>query len=155
MLTATKKALVISSDAGQKLNVLGHAITAKLTSQETDGDNYVFEVVSPPGAGIPPHVHQQEDEVIYIADGVYEIFLNGEIYQAQPGDWLHFPRFIPHGFQNVGIKPGRTLWVVTPGGNFEEFFAELGALPADQPPDMAKVVEIFGRYDIEILPPPG
>lgn len=30
-----------------------------------------------------------------------------------------------------------------------------GALPANQPPDMDRVVVIFGRYQIDILPPPA
>lgn len=155
MLTATKEATIIPPGDGKPMNVMGHAVTLKLTSRETEGDYYVFEVVSPAGAGIPPHVHQNEDEVIYVLEGTYEIFLDGQTYQAQTGSWLHFPRTIPHGFQNVGDAPGRTLWTVTPGASFEQFFAELGALPADQPPDMEKVAEIFGRYDIEILSPPA
>ena len=56
------------------------------------------------------------------------------------------------GFQNVGATPGKTLWTVTPGANFEPFFDELGALPPG-PPDLAKVAAIFGRYNIDLLPP--
>jgi hypothetical protein len=54
MLTKTKEATVIQLGEGRKMNVLGHTITAKLTRQETEGEYYVFEVVTPPGHGIPP-----------------------------------------------------------------------------------------------------
>jgi hypothetical protein len=47
------------------------------------------------------------------------------------------------------------MFTVVPGANFEKFFEELCALPADESPDMAKVTEIFNRYDIEILEPPS
>jgi hypothetical protein len=43
---------------------------------------------------------------------------------------------IPHGFRNIGAIVGKTLWTVTPGDSFEPFFEELGALPADAPPNM-------------------
>lgn len=109
----------------------------------------------PVGAGIPPHVHEYEDEIIYVLEGSYGIFLDGEQYQTGTGACLHFPRGVPHGFQNIGDAPGRTLWTVMPGASFEQFFTELGALPADQPPDLEKVAAIFGRYGMQILPPPG
>jgi quercetin dioxygenase-like cupin family protein len=154
MLTETKAATVVQSGQGRPLNILGHAVTIKLAQQETDGNYYVFEVVTPPGHGIPPHVHSREDEIIQVIEGEYEILLGEQTYQAKPGATLHFPRHIPHGFRNVGSTPGTTFWTVIPGANFEQFFEELGALPAG-PPDMAKVVAIFGKYGMEVLPPPG
>lgn len=154
MLTATKEAGIVRPGEGRPLNVMGHKISVKLDSKETGGDYYVFEVATPAGAGIPPHVHQNEDEVIYIIEGTYEIFLNGRTFIATAGSVLNFARYAPHGFTNVGSSTGRTVWVVTPGIGFEQFFEELGALPADQPPDLGKVAQIFGSYGMEILPPP-
>lgn len=148
-----KTALVVSADAGRKLNILGHAVTVKLDSQQTRGDYYVFEVITAPGAGIPPHVHEYEDEVIEVVEGEYGIQLGEQMFQATQGAILHFPRGIAHGFQNIGKTPGKTLWTVMPGRGFERFFEELGALPAGGPPDMGKVVEIFGRYGMQILLP--
>lgn len=146
-----KKALVVNHGNGRKLNVLGHDITVKLSKEETNGAYYVFEVMTPPGHGIPPHVHQNEDEVIEVVKGEYGIRLGDGMYRATAGDILHFPRYIPHGFQNVGDTPGITLWTVIPGSGFEQFFEELGALPAG-PPDMGQVVAIFAKYGMEVLP---
>ena len=150
----SKQARVVGAGEGRPLNILGHKVTVKLDQSQANGDYYVFEVWSPAGAGIPPHVHSREDEVIQVVEGTYEVFLGGQMIQAEAGAILHFPCGIPHGFQNVGSTPGRTMWVVTPGANFEPFFEELGALPADAPPDLAKVAAIFGSYGMEILPMP-
>jgi mannose-6-phosphate isomerase-like protein (cupin superfamily) len=150
---ANKPARIVMPTEGKVMNVLGHTAIVKLGRDETNGDYYVFEVVSPPGLGIPPHVHQHEDEVIYVAEGEYAVVLGTEIFTAKAGATLHFPRGTPHGFQNVGATPGKTIWHVTPGANFEPFFDELGALPAG-PPDLAYVAALFGRYGMEILPPP-
>jgi quercetin dioxygenase-like cupin family protein len=151
----TKQATVTHPGEGRKLNILGHAATLMLTSHETAGDAYVFEIVTPPGHGIPPHVHQHEDEYIYVQEGTFEIFLDGQAREAKCGAMIYFPRTIAHGFRNIGSTPGKTVWTVTPGGSFEQFFAELGALPADAPPDMQKVVGIFNKYGMEVLPLPG
>lgn len=120
----------------------------------SSGAYYSFEVISPPGLGIPPHVHSREDEVIYVVEGEYEIFLGGKIFRAGPGSVLNFARGTAHGFQNVGAIEGRTLWVVTPGASFEQFFHELAQVPPG-PPDVSALAALFGRYGMELLPPPG
>ncbi len=155
MSMKTKEATVVRPNEGQLLNILGHTATLKLTSRETSGDAYVFEITTPPGHGIPPHIHRSEDEYIYVLEGSFEIFLNGQTFEANQGAMIYFPRHIAHGFHNNGVTVGRTLWTVVPGGSFEQFFAELGALPLDAPPDMQRVAAIFARYGMEVLPPPG
>jgi quercetin dioxygenase-like cupin family protein len=148
-----KPAMVVTAAEGRTMNVLGHTATIKLGRDETNGDYYIFELISPPGQGVPPHVHQHEDEVIYVVEGEFAVWLAGEVINATAGATIHFPRYTPHGFQNVGATTGKTLWAVTPGTNFEPFFEELGALPPG-PPDLAKVAAIFGNYNIDLLPPP-
>ena len=145
-LTAT----VVHKGYGTKLNVLGHSVTVKLSKQETNGNHYVFELITPPGLGIPPHVHDREDELIYIAEGEFEILLGDKHFQAKEGDEIFFPRHIPHAFQNTGTKAGKTIWTVVPGGNFEEFFNKLSSLPAGEP-DLQLVAEIFSEYGMKIL----
>jgi quercetin dioxygenase-like cupin family protein len=154
MTTAIKPAFVLGPNEGKRLNILGHTATVKVSSQDAAGHYYTFDVVSPPGLGIPPHVHQHEDEVITVLEGDFEIWIDGKTHQASAGSLFHFPRLIPHGFTNIGNSMGRTLWTVIPGGNFEAFFEELNMLPPG-PPDMAQVAAIFGKYHIDILPPPA
>jgi quercetin dioxygenase-like cupin family protein len=155
MSATMKTATIVRPSEGQPLHILGHSATIKLASRDTNGDAYLFEVATPPGHGIPPHVHQHEDEYIYVLEGSYEIFLDGRNFEAGSGALIHFPKRIAHGFRNTGSTTGRTLWTVVPGGNFEHFFNELGALPTDAPSDMQKVVAIFKRYGMDVLPPPG
>jgi quercetin dioxygenase-like cupin family protein len=147
--------MVVPAKGGRKMFVLGSEVWLKLSSTKSGVDLYVFETLTPPGFFIPPHVHRHEDEVIHVIEGEYEIFLNGRTCKAGPGTVISFPRYIPHGFCNTGKTPARALFTVVPGANFEQFFEELCALPADHPPDMAKVTEIFSHYDIEILEPPS
>ena len=149
------KPVIIQADEGRKFAVLGHQISLKLACDDTAGDYYVFEASSPPGLGVPPHEHEHEDEIIRIMDGELEVFLDGKTFRALPGAVIFFPRGVPHGFRNVAETPARTLFVVSPASNFERFFVDLSALPADQPPDFAKVAEIFEHYDIHLLTQPS
>ncbi|MBK8503555.1 MAG: cupin domain-containing protein [Saprospiraceae bacterium] len=152
MQTAIQKASVVKSGQGRQFNVLGHSITSILAKQDTGGHYYVFECVTPPGLGIPPHVHDREDELIYVVEGQFSIMLGDKNFTASAGDEIYFPRHIPHAFQNTGSKAGKTLWTVIPGGNFEEFFDKLAALPVGAP-DLQLVGQIFAKYGMEILVP--
>jgi quercetin dioxygenase-like cupin family protein len=155
MTTATAhRAYITLPGEGRQLNELGHTAIEKVSSADTGGAYYVFEVISPPGLGIPPHIHSREDETIYVIEGEYEVFLGGTLFRAGPGSLLNFARGTAHGFQNVGTTTGRTMWVVTPGASFEQFFHELAQVPPG-PPDFPMIVALFGRYGMEVLPPPG
>jgi quercetin dioxygenase-like cupin family protein len=145
-----KRAAVLPAGLGLPLNVIGNRIVQKLTLDDTAGAYYVFEVETPPGNGVPLHVHRHEDEIIYLLEGQLDIQLQGE-HRARSGDTIHFPRFVPHAFRNTSDRVARTLWTVIPGTRFAQFFQELGALPAG-PPDLVMVSAIFRRYEIELLP---
>jgi quercetin dioxygenase-like cupin family protein len=142
---------IVAADQGRMFIVMGHSVTLKLSRKETEGNYYVMEIITPPGLGIPPHVHEREDELIHVLEGEFGIMLGEEQLVARAGDEIFFPRGIPHAFQNIGTRAGRTLWTVVPGGSFEEFFEELAALPANEEPDLARVAAIFAKYGMMVL----
>jgi steroid delta-isomerase-like uncharacterized protein len=148
-----KNAAVIPGHGEYDMNVLGHDVKVKITSADSAGAYYVFEIYSPQGAFVPPHIHSHEDEIIQVVEGEYEVILGDQLYTVKAGDTLHFPRGVAHGFTHTGAGIGKTLWIVAPGASFEEFFTKLGALPAG-PPDPVKLGELFGEYGIELPPPP-
>jgi quercetin dioxygenase-like cupin family protein len=149
METATNTAKVVSSKEGARFNIMGHEVRVMLHSSYGNG-NYVFGMISPPGSGIPPHVHSKEDEVIYILEGQFEVMVGGEVFNAVAGDCLNFVRNIPHGYKNTGTTNAKTIWYVSPGKSFEEFFDELSQFPAG-PPDMEKLNSLCERHGMEFL----
>ena len=148
------RSYVVLPGEGQQMSALGLTAIEKIRSADTDGVSYAFEVISPAGFGIPPHVHTHEDEVLYVIEGEFEIFLAGETLHAGPGSVLNFTRGTAHGFQGIASPISRALHVVTPGSSFEQFMHELVSLPPG-PPDMQQIAALFGKYGMEILPPPG
>lgn len=151
-MTALARAFVVPPGEGEQLHALGLTAIEKIRSADTDGTCYAFEVLAPPGLGIPPHVHSHEDEVLYVIEGEYAIVLGDERLRAGPGSVLNFPRGTAHGFQSVGTESGRVLHVVTPGRSFEQFLHELLQLPPG-PPDVPLLAALFGKYGMELLPP--
>jgi quercetin dioxygenase-like cupin family protein len=150
MQTTQIKAALVAAGEGEKINLLGNAITVKLSSRQTDGNYYVFECITPPGHGVPAHVHTLEDELIYVQEGEFSILLGENQYKAYVGDFIFFPRNVPHAFQNTGIKAGKLLMTAVPGGNFEKFFDALAVLPSGNQ-DMQKIVDTFAAYGMDVL----
>lgn len=149
METATNAPKVITSKEGAKFDISGHEVTVILHNW-AGSNNYVFRMSSPPGSGIPPHVHKNEDEVIYILEGDFEVMVGGEVFKATAGDCLNFVRNIPHAYTNIGTTDAKTLWYVSPGKGFEEFFGELKQFPPG-PPDMEKLNSLCDRYGMKFL----
>jgi quercetin dioxygenase-like cupin family protein len=143
-------ARVIGAGEGRRLNVIGHVAVDKIRSADTAAGTYTFELTSPPGAGVPPHVHEHEDEMIYVVQGELEVTTGETTTRAGAGAVLDFARGTPHALANVGDVDAVTLWAVSPGAGFEAFFDELAALPAG-PPDPAVLVPVFARYGLTIL----
>lgn len=143
---------LIPPETGGTMTVLGIAIRELSPAAGPGLDAYGFEALTPPGLGAPPHVHANEDEVVFVVDGSYDVLLGETGQRVGPGGVLVMPRGIPHAFTNASDAPGTTVWVVSPDTSFRAFFAELAALP-DGPPDMEAVAAIFAAHDITLLPP--
>ena len=65
--------------------LLGGRLMLKLGAEETGGIYGVRFGHTPPGKGSPLHVHEREDEVFYVLDGMYEFSIGERIVQAAPG----------------------------------------------------------------------
>jgi quercetin dioxygenase-like cupin family protein len=113
---------VVPAASGHLVNVLGSKVRPILTGNDTAGQFSLFEVRNEPGTGVPPHIHESEDELFHVLEGLYEIFLDGEWHRVGVGATVFGARGIPHGFR--ALTKGRLLVNVTPAG-IEEMFGEL------------------------------
>jgi quercetin dioxygenase-like cupin family protein len=141
------KSILQKDGDGEVWNVLGEKITCKVQGLETFGRFTVVEEVSPPKGAVPPHLHNQTDEVIYILEGQYELTIDGLTTIAGKGETFVIPRKTPHGFRNLLDTDSKMLAIITPSG-FENFFAEISSLKEF---NLEKIVEIGKRNDLELL----
>lgn len=149
---ATPAVIKSGEGAGQTFTVLGHSITEIMTSEAFGGAYYILKIVTPPGAGVPPHIHSREDEIGTVVSGDFEIFIGGKVTKAGPSDTFNFAHGTMHGFKVVGKTPGETRWVVVPGANFQSFFRQFGAFPPG-PPGMAKLDKLHTDHGMKLPPP--
>lgn len=146
---------VVKVSEGNRHHVLGHTLLFKTSTEELGGGALLWELLSPPGTMVPPHIHTVEDEFIYVAEGELEVMIGDKMYTASAGDLVKMPKNVPHGIWQKGTQTTRTLWIVVPAHKMESLLSALGDLPADQPPDPVRIGKIFAEHNLELLPPPG
>ncbi len=70
-----------------------------------------------------PHVHEHEDESVYVLDGEITVHIGGSTYELTPGDFAFMPRKVPHA---ITVRSGtwRGVSVSAPGGVFDSIVRE-------------------------------
>ena len=140
---------IVKNTSGLKLNVMGDNQIIKLSSKDTNGQFSLIEQNNNPGIGIPPHVHENEDEVFHVLAGKVEMQVGEESTTLTAGDMIFCPRGIPHSWKVVGEEKARAMLSIFPAG-LEEMFEELSEL-APGPPDLQQLGEICGKYKLRFV----
>ena len=87
---------------GISWNILGQTYVPKNVTEHS----FSWHATFPPETFVPPHIHPDQDEYLYILEGKLDFFLDGAETQATPGDLVRLPMGKPHGIFN---KSGRTV----------------------------------------------
>lgn len=149
---ASPTAVILESDEGETLNVLGNWCVVKVGAAQTGGLLMTMISHVDPQAGPPPHVHHREDETFYILEGDFEFRLGIDTIRAGAGAFVYAPRDQVHTFRNVSqTQKGRLLVTTAPAG-IEVFYQRLNALPPGSP-DVVQIIAIAQEYGITIMPP--
>lgn len=111
------------------------------------------------GTEPPPHVHSREDELFYIFSGEMRVFVDGEVFTVNPGEFMFLPRQKPHAFRAISEEI-HFMAFLTPGG-FHDAIAKMQA-PAQRmelPPDgetyadadLTDTMKLLGQYGLRFL----
>lgn len=103
----------------------GDTFFTKVSTEDTDGDIYMYESTRSKEGGPAHHYHFSQDEWWYILQGEFLIKIGETSYHAKPGDSFFGPRMIPHSFAKIGEGEGRLLQFFQPAGKMEEFFTKV------------------------------
>jgi quercetin dioxygenase-like cupin family protein len=151
MTTLTTIPTVIPADDGERLEFFGEQATIKISGEQTGSAYAVLELITPPGGGPSPHVHDREDEVFLVQSGALRILANGQWQEVGPGSVVFAPRNHPHAYHNHGDKPCRFWLMVSPAG-FENFYRELSTDAANtSAPDINRLRTIAERHGIHLM----
>lgn len=142
--------LVVLPDGGDRLNIPGSEFVHKIKSADTNNVFSVIEIITQPGKGVDLHVHENEDELVYLLRGEIEVTLGDQTMLAVPGVTALLPRGIAHGFTNVGDTPSILIDTILPG-SFDNYFAELSELYKTGEPSQNEIESLSEKYNIRYL----
>jgi mannose-6-phosphate isomerase-like protein (cupin superfamily) len=130
--------------------VVWHILGQTYTLKQHSDDSMAWHALFPDGTFVPPHLHTNQDEFLYVLTGRFDIWLDGKDMVARPGDLVRLPKGVPHAFFNKSGAPATSLFWATPTQELKTLFDRI----ADQA-DPREVVRMAKEHAIEFLPPPS
>ena len=113
--------------------------------------SFAFDTMFPPGTFVPPHIHPDQDEYLYMLEGKLDFMLGGSDAQATPGDLIRLGMGVPHGIFNKSDQTAKVLFWVSPSRKLYDLFWGLHNMKEQKPED---VVAMAAEYNVHFLPPP-
>jgi len=140
---------------------MGMLLTNLVEKEDSNGAFSLLEATLAPGNEPPPHVHSREDELFYVLEGEFDVYVGEEGFKVRKGECIFLPKLNPHTFV-IRSPRLRVLILYTPGG-LEETFRKMSS-PAQklEPPtealtysmsDLEQTTRRFGEYGVQILAP--
>ena len=112
--------------------VTGEVLIFHRTAEETGGESVLVEViVRPHGFVAAAHVHPFQTERFEVLEGRLGLRVDGEEFEAGPGDIALVPPGTPHRFWNAGQAEARFLAEVRPALRFESLIETMFTLAAE------------------------
>lgn len=141
----------------EPLSLGNEPIHCKLSGRDTGGSLSVFEFHGTHGG--PRHLHDEQDEWVYILAGSFQFEVGGREFRAAAGESVFLPRNVPHVWISTTGEPGTTILVYQPAGRMEEFYHTVGRF--DDPPihealSFDEFCRVFLEHGMQLVgPPPG
>ena len=98
-------------------------MTFLVNGEQTNGAFSITEYLSKPGNEPPAHVHNREDEFLYVLEGRIDAYIGKEVFFASRNEGVYFPKFIPHSFTILTPQLRMLIWM-SPGG-LEGYFRDM------------------------------
>ena len=97
------------------------SLTTNLAEKEdTNGAFCLVEATLASGNEPPPHEHSREDELFYVLEGEFDVYVGKEAFKVEKGECVFLPRLKPHAFA-IRSSRIRLLTLFTPAGLEDAF----------------------------------
>ena len=147
---------VAPGEAIEKWEMGGDVLRLLVGAEQSNGAISIIEGTGH-GGGPPLHVHDAEDEVVFVLDGELAYQVGDEHGALSSGGLLWFPRRVPHTISNLSDAPCRFLTIATPGGIEQMFRAQseyLASLSPGTPWDRETMERLDGAATRRVVGPP-
>lgn len=114
----------------------------------------IFELDIPPASNVPPpHSHSNNEEIVYVLEGMLRYTVGSETRDLAPGQTMHTPKGVAHGFSNPFARTARALIILSPDIGAQYFKDVAAVFNMGSPPDKAALVSIMSRYGLVLSAP--
>ena len=159
-MSDSKTGFHVVSGTGKAFWGPGDMYTFLVSGEQAGCGFFAMEGLVPAGGGPPPHIHEMEDETLYILEGKCNVQIGEQNLVASPGDFVFLPRGTMHAFRNDGPDTLRLILTFVPAG-IERFFEEVLEPVTDRtaapPPPTKELVErllaVGPKYGITFVLP--
>lgn len=109
----------------------------------------MFELTVPPASNVPPpHSHSNNEEIVYVLEGMLRYTVGSDTRDLTPGQSMQTPRDTVHGFSNPFAGVARVLIILSPDIGAQYFKDVAAVVNAGGPPDKAALVAVMSRYGL-------
>lgn len=151
-MAASPKVRILQPQEGQALNVLGARVLVKLTGAARTP--FLADHPVPPGYGVPPHSHRDEDESFFVLEGEVTFECDEGIAHIGPGGFVHCPRGSRHSFRNETDRPARMIVLASAGGGLHAMmqdFDRAAMALAQQKPSIGGEASALAELDPQTI----
>ena len=133
---------------GISWNILGQTYVPKSRTEHC----FSWHATFPPGTFVPPHIHPDQDEYLYILEGRLDFLLDGAEEFATAGRSRCACRWASRTASSTSHEQtAKTLFWVSPTRRLYDLFWAIHNMKEQNPDD---VVTLAAEHNIHFLPPP-
>lgn len=109
----------------------------------------MFELTVPPGANVPPpHSHSNNEECVYVLEGVLRYTVGSDTRDLSVGQTMSTPKGVVHAFANPFNTTARVLIVNSPDIGAQYFREVAAVINAGGPPNKAALAAVMSNYGL-------
>jgi quercetin dioxygenase-like cupin family protein len=114
----------------------------------------MFELTVLPGSNVPPpHSHSNNEECVYVLEGILRYTVGAETRNLSVGQAMRTPKGVVHAFDNPFDTTAKALIVNSPDIGAQYFRDVAAVINAGGPPDKAALVAVMTRYGLALAAP--
>lgn len=149
---------VIGPDEGEVLHLRpparSGAVTIKIDPKNTGSHRLAMgHQRLGPGGSIPVHLHERQDEILFVHAGRAAVILEEQRLPAPMGTTIFVPEGVWHGVENAGTDVLHLVWIITPPG-LEEMFRAISTTAGAESRPMTRdeFVGLAYRHGMHVRP---
>lgn len=150
MITNISTLVLNASEGEVTFEANGEYWIWKATAETTNGRYDQAVTITLPQVAPPEHSHQQ-DELLYILEGIYRVKLGEHVFTASTGTSVRIPGGVSHAWRS--LTTGRMLVTFLPGG-LREFYEGMRPLYLATQLDMQALSALAARFGLAVTGPP-